>query len=217
MRVYHFVDSKFGLEDVAKRRLKIARIDELNDPFELLAASCTTGHDRAAWRGLKADCAKQFGLLCFSKGWRNPVQWSHYGDRHTGLCLGFDVQDHNVKAVKYVSNRLPFDRDLVLNNQQAGEAYLEDILSTKFSHWRYEREVRMFVRLDHSSRQDGLFFYNFSNELSLTEVIVGSLSSVSRDQVREALGSLSLKVLSRKARLAFRSFQVVEQRGQGGW
>jgi hypothetical protein len=29
MRVYHFIGSKIGLEDIANRRLKIARIDEL--------------------------------------------------------------------------------------------------------------------------------------------------------------------------------------------
>ena len=26
------------------------------------------------------------GMLCFSKGWHNPVQWSHYTDKHKGIC-----------------------------------------------------------------------------------------------------------------------------------
>jgi len=37
MRVFHFVNEEHGLDDLRKRRLKIAALNELNDPFELLA------------------------------------------------------------------------------------------------------------------------------------------------------------------------------------
>ena len=217
MRVYHFVEATYGLENISQRRLKIACINQLNDPFELLAASCPTHQDRTAWRGLKADCADRFGLLCFSKSWRNPVQWSHYADRHRGLCLGFEVDAGNVKAVEYVSNRLPFDRGLVLGNQQAGESYLEAVLSTKFSHWRYEQEIRMFVRLDPLTEKDGKFFFDFCGDLKLTEVIVGSESLLNREDIQGALGSQKGDVTCRKARLAFKSFRVVEQRNRQLW
>lgn len=36
MRLYHFTSQKFGLLALKDRRLKIARINELNDPFEFL-------------------------------------------------------------------------------------------------------------------------------------------------------------------------------------
>lgn len=217
MRVYHFIDAKYGLDDISKRRLKIARIDQLNDPFELLAAYSPTPQDRMAWRGLKADCADKFGLLCFSRSWRNPVQWSHYADHHRGLCLGFDVGAENVKAVKYVTNRLPFDRDSVLGNQQVGEAYLEAVLSTKFSHWQYEQEMRMFLRLDPTTTQNGLYFFDFRDDLKLAEVIVGSASTIDRGQIRRALGSSLKDVKCRKARLAFKTFNIVEQRKSSLW
>lgn len=35
MRVYHFVNAEFGLDDIRRRRLKIATLNDLNDPFEL--------------------------------------------------------------------------------------------------------------------------------------------------------------------------------------
>ncbi len=25
--------------------------------------------------------------------WSNPVIWAHYGDKHRGLCLGFEVPE----------------------------------------------------------------------------------------------------------------------------
>ncbi len=217
MRVYHFVDRKYGLDDIAKRRLKIARIGDLNDPFELLAASCETKQDRGAWNSLKGDCDKKFGLLCFSRNWNNPVQWSHYADRHRGICLGFDVPGHLLKPIAYVPKRLLWNRSSVLNDQETGERFLEDILSTKFSHWRYEQEMRLFVQLDPATKQDGLYFYDFSGDLALAEVVVGSLSTVSRRELSDALGNVSDTVICRKARLAFRSFNVVLQRQASLW
>ena len=39
MRVYKFLNAKYGLEALKNRRLKIARISDLNDPFELLGVN----------------------------------------------------------------------------------------------------------------------------------------------------------------------------------
>ena len=39
LRVYHFVGPEYGLDDIRRRRLKIATIADLNDPFELLPSS----------------------------------------------------------------------------------------------------------------------------------------------------------------------------------
>jgi hypothetical protein len=217
VRVYHFIDRKWGLDDISKRRLKIARIGDLNDPFELLAASCETRQDREAWNGLKSDCDKKFGMLCFSRNWSNPVQWSHYADRHHGICLGFDVPKQLLQPVTYVRQRLSWDRSSVLNDQEVGERFLEATLSTKFLHWRYEQEMRLFVRLDHSTEQDGFYFYDFSSDLVLAEVVVGSLSTLSRQDLSDAFGEASDTIVCRKARLAFRSFKVVEQRKASLW
>ena len=39
MRVFHFRSVKYGLKSLEERRLKISRIHELNDPFEILGAN----------------------------------------------------------------------------------------------------------------------------------------------------------------------------------
>ena len=110
MRVYHFIDEQFGLENIKRRRLKIARIGELNDPFEFIARA-EDKLERAALRSTKEAQTKSTGLLCFSKSWKNPVQWSHYADRHRGFCLGFDVPDTLIKKVTYGKTPLRFDRE----------------------------------------------------------------------------------------------------------
>ena len=37
MRVYYLTPSQYALSSIALRRLKVARYNDLNDPFELLA------------------------------------------------------------------------------------------------------------------------------------------------------------------------------------
>ena len=90
-------------------------------------------------------------------------------------------------------------------------------LCTKFAHWKYEEEFRLFFALDHSTAKDGLYFADFSRDLVLTQVIVGANSSVCRKDVYDALGQQQASIESFKARLAFKSFSVVRNMKQCLW
>ena len=105
MRVYYFIRKKYGLENLTKKRLKVARIDYLNDPFEFMAVDLSDRDFRLGVEKMKRDLSKDFGILCFSKFWDNPVQWTHYADRHKGLCLGFDVPDEYLAKINYIDSR----------------------------------------------------------------------------------------------------------------
>ena len=91
------------------------------------------------------------------------------------------------------------------------------LLFTKYSHWKYEEEVRSFVTLDTADQDSGLYFAEFSDMLRLTTVIVGVRSLVSQSEVRQALGNLAPSVEAFKARVAFKSFRVVRQRNPKLW
>src|SRR5687767_14278862 len=94
MRVYHLSNAEFALSNIALRRIKISRFSDLNDPFELLGANLKDKNYREAFRLTRDELHNDKGLLCFSRSWGNPVLWSHYADKHRGICLGFDVSDH---------------------------------------------------------------------------------------------------------------------------
>jgi len=217
VRVYHFLNENYGLEDIALRRIKVSRINDLNDPFELSAAVWQDQNFRTANQQMLDELNEITGLLCFSRDWHNPVQWSHYAHRHTGLCLGFDVPGHWVREVQYRSKRIQPNLLEMIFLQEKHEEFMAALLTTKFAHWRYEQEIRAFVRLDHQSQENGLYFFDFSENLLLKEVIVGVRSSVSRKRLSEALGNIAAQVKCRKARLAFNSFRVVEQRKASLW
>ncbi len=208
MRVYHFLNKNYGLENLQKRRLKIAEIMSLNDPFELLSINLSDPLLRRAVNETKVTLSKNRGILCFSKSWRNPVQWAHYSNKHQGICIGFDVPDRHLVKVNYVRNRLKPENVI-------DEQFMLKLLSTKFSHWRYEQEYRVFISLE--DKVAGYYFKEFSNELVLRQVIVGAMSDISRTDIDQALGDMRAGVEVFKARPAFRTFRIVKQRKESLW
>lgn len=172
------------------KRLKIARIHELSDPFDLWAVAQPDRQLRNALRRYKEEMARRFGMLCFSATWRNPLLWSHYADRHRGLALGFDSNEQKIKPVKYVHQRPVLH---VVNLQIANE-----LLYTKYMGWSYEQEARVFLSLEDRDPSTGLYFADFGSDCMLKEVIVGPLSSVSQSRLREVLPESSDGVALKK-------------------
>lgn len=209
MRAYYFTNAEHGLAALRDRRLKVARIHELNDPFEFLGVDLSDPEFRTALTTTKRDLSKHNGLLCFSKSWHHPMLWAHYADKHRGFCLGFDVTDEKLGHVSYVNSRFPKPEN------PKNESFVEKLLYTKFAHWSYEDEYRLYVALN--DQENGLYFVSFSDELILKQVIVGSESSVSRTDVSNALKALSDSVEQFNARPAFKSFKIVRQKDDRLW
>ena len=140
MRVYHFLSANFGIEDIIKRRLKITLVKDLNDPFEFMCVDMRDHEIRKAFNKWVSDFSETRGVLCFSRAWNNPVLWSHYGDKHKGICLGFYIPDDLVIPVDYEPERIKLNitRDLI--EGETGEKMMLRVLATKFSDWRYEDE-----------------------------------------------------------------------------
>ncbi|WP_417705701.1 DUF2971 domain-containing protein [Rheinheimera aquimaris] len=217
MRLYHFLNEHYGLENIRNQRLKIARINDLNDPFEFLGVNFGDKSIRNAFQKMKNRINEQRGLLCFSTKWSNPVMWSHYANNHKGLCLGFDVANESIGPVSYSASRLAVDLEQLKSPNDLSIEYITQILFTKYTHWKYENEYRAFVTLEEADEKTGHYFAEFSERLILKQVIVGAESSISRKQLSEALGTKLQNVEQLKARLAFKSFSVVKQRDRVLW
>ena len=48
MKLYHYMDEHFGLQNLANRRIKASTFNRLNDPFELLGIETSDKDIRAA-------------------------------------------------------------------------------------------------------------------------------------------------------------------------
>lgn len=212
MRVYHFTSAKYALENIQLQRLKISRFNELNDPFELLAADLLDKRHREAFARFKNQINDKAGIVCFSGAWGSPLLWGHYADKHAGMALGFDVVDDKLIDVRYTSMRPKVKFDEFNRKIINGPQVLNDLIRTKFTDWKYEDEYRMFAKLDKLQKKAKLSFVKFSEDLVLREVILGINCNTPIENVRKLVNSGPLKIKVIKSGMALRSFKVIEDR-----
>ena len=180
-RVYYLLCEKWALSDLEHRRLKVARFNDLNDPFELLGPELPEQRYRQRFYRWRAKVTSRFGLLCFSKTWRNPVLWSHYGDRHKGLCLGFDIPANELHDVRYLGERSK-PTELLPEKAEPGPLFL-----IKFKDWAYENESRRIIRLAEARKDGEHYFWPFGEDLALREIIVGARCKVTQKSLQRIL------------------------------
>lgn len=197
-----------GLSAMKTRRLRISRLNELNDPFELLSADLSNKQQREALTNFKNKLDSKNGLLCFCRNWHHPILWAHYAENHSGLCLGFDIPDYLPTNVHYVASRLAWPNVL-------DEAFVQRLLLTKFVHWSYEDECRIYTGLDKAD--NGHYFADFGDRLTLKQIIVGAQSNLGREELSIVLGDLKNDVEMFKCRAAFRTFRIVRNRNESLW
>jgi hypothetical protein len=217
MRLYHFTTEQYGLEAIRRSRLKIARINELNDPFEFIALQLDK-EGRKAFRSLKNSLSKNTGVVCLSLSWRHPLMLSHYADKHNGVCLGFEVtEDKYFRKVEYRSQRPTLNEFGHESLRDFNSSSMKRLLFMKYEAWSYEAEFRAFCRLEDKDPISDLYFSPFDEDLKLVEVIVGERSSISRRELDSALGEPAHAVNRFKARSAFKEFEVVRNKNDEAW
>lgn len=106
------------------------------------------------------------GIVCLGERATCPVMWSHYGEDHKGICIGYSVPEATtVHQVKYGGSRSIKASTVAAMLTESDDARREvddAVLLRKASPWRYEREWRLL------GRQGG----NLS-ALELEEVVFG--------------------------------------------
>jgi hypothetical protein len=208
MRVYHYLEAKWALDNMRRRRLKLSKIDDMNDPYEW---KCVHSDHMASQLALDETGRYAFenhAALCFSRSWNNILMWSHYGERHRGICLGFDVPDENTQEVKYVQDVLVAGNldDVPLEERRT---ILHRLYWTKYGGWSYEEEIRLNASRDEMDEETGKYFVNFSEQLKLQEVIAGVRFSMSRGPIEDALKGYSEDVKIVKAGCSVKRFEII--------
>lgn len=212
-RVYKFYSKKWGIDALKKQRLKISTLDDLNDPFEFAAVSYADERLRGPLQRTRKQVFRERGLICFSKSWSNPVLWSHYADGHRGLCLGIDVPSQYVCDVNYVPQRIEPSLSLENVERIKTELFQKDLIRTKYAHWKYEDEARIFHALDADCEENGMFFADFAEaNMTISEVIIGAhYTSVDKD-LHDEIRKKGTRIIT--SRLAFQSFEVIPQKAK---
>jgi hypothetical protein len=110
---YKFLPAVFALQDLIRREIKISTFPDMNDPFELLGGLPIAPDIEHRFQVLIGWLSGWCGVLCLSRDWQNAMLWSHYADKHSGMCLGLRVGPNvQISKPRYVSNRKKFDSDM---------------------------------------------------------------------------------------------------------
>jgi hypothetical protein len=214
MHLYKFLSAEFALDNLLKRRMKISEFHDMNDPFELQGVSVS---DPLIDKFVVDHNFRSYGSLCFTEGWTHPLLWSLYADRHKGICLGFDI-DPSVEVFEpsYVSNREKIDASTLMNTASTSPDFITaaDMMArrlwTKFEEWRFERERRVFIRLQNEQKDGPFYFADFDHNLRPCTVILGKRCAVADETVRKAIVRYDPKIEVKRATLSPTHFAIVE-------
>lgn len=93
-------------------------------------------------QGLHELVENEIGVLCLSSDPLNILMYSHYADKHQGVCLEFTLEQNNIfkpEQVRYVEAfpDLEFGLSDGINYELAVA-----LVSTKSTDWSYEKEYR---------------------------------------------------------------------------
>jgi len=208
MRLFHYLSATHALSSLRDQRLKIARISELNDPFEMLCADMRDTKARRALREVKDRISAKCGYLCFSRDWTNLLMWSHYADKHRGAVLEVEIAEDSAMPVDYQKSRVQWDARKIMASGGFTGKHVDVLATTKSMHWEYEKEVRVAAALEEDTRDDaGRYFCS----VDIKGIVLGEFSDLSLEQIRNTLRP-GHRITVTRARLAFKTFSIVRRK-----
>lgn len=126
---------------------------------------CTVSEELANYR-----------ILCLTKDKTSNIMWSHYSNKHSGVCIKLDTHEDFPffsfpLKVKYTAKYPKYN--YISYNGKYGTASM--IFRTKYLYWKYEKEVRILKdKRNTKFKNEGLLEYN---KKVLVEINFGLKSS----------------------------------------
>lgn len=168
MKIYHYTNSESVIKILISEKIKFTLIDELNDPFEFQFDAEERDHAQ-----FDKILRKQSAVFCCSKDPNNILMLSHYANKHKGWFIEFEFNENppnkNI-AVAHVNYDRPKPdlKNLFKNLDDKHDSkkdmaptkeeteLIMQIVTTKDSHWAYEKETRFLLskvgdELDHDN------------------------------------------------------------------
>jgi len=112
---------------------------------------------------------KDVGILCLTTDFSNILMYSHYADKHKGICLEFDYSKDKELTAQPVIYRDDYPEITFSDSDEAIFEFVAALASTKAKLWEYEKEYRCM-------RSDGAGLVTIPND-HLTGIIFGCEST----------------------------------------
>ncbi|WP_394771965.1 DUF2971 domain-containing protein [Mucilaginibacter sp.] len=122
---------------------KLALLEHMNKtPDEVLTKTLST-------QGMKNEIVNR-GVSCFSRNYNNILMWSHYAASHTGICIGFNLEQLYLSISEASTEKMmvlvDYKEELKpLNYYRHKRESIVRWLKTKAKFWEYEQEIRIVM------------------------------------------------------------------------
>ncbi|MDQ1197940.1 DUF2971 domain-containing protein [Agrobacterium sp. SORGH_AS 787] len=208
MILYYYTSLVHGLTSIRDKRIKISSFDTLNDPFDILNIAAKTEEQRNDLKKIRDRLTSKGGMICASENWNEPLMWSHYADKHAGVCVALRVDPTEWRKVQYANKRLGIEAYNVKSIEDLSHDQLEEISTIKSDFWTYEQEWRRFYIYEEKDYVTNLDFGYFDRAMMPIGLIFGHRAKVGKERIASILSSNpSLKIGI--TRPAYTSFKVL--------
>jgi hypothetical protein len=200
------------MQAIENRRLKVSHPNDLNDIYDcrpkiIYDRSFVPAKNEGFEEEFTRNVALDIGIGCYCGHATNLLLWSHYGDSHKGIALGFNLPEgyfpnpHDpsdrriIIKVRYSesnSRRVIHWQDEIAQFRE--DQHLLKVLEAGYAvkgwDWKYEDEYREFVFLNECIPSGTLYFSEFRQN-SLREVILGERCSLQPLFVRHLINRVN--------------------------
>lgn len=176
MILYKYMSFGAARKVIETMSLGFSCIEDLNDPFECTAFGFKDNDESAvsakiATGACRNRFSRKYGVLSLTRQPLNALMWSHYGDSHQGVVLGFDCDaagfsdpQSNVIPSQYgemiysatkphkdlavISEHELMDIGASLHFDSSAFNLMKRAFLYKSLEWAYEEEVRVVKNID---------------------------------------------------------------------
>ncbi|MFC0878717.1 DUF2971 domain-containing protein [Saccharicrinis sp. FJH2] len=138
------------------------------------------------------EAKKHLWISCFSKTYKEILMWSHYGNYHKGVCIGFNY-DGLSKTFDFIPSEVRYKKHFKKINYCTNERKaLEYLINVKSNKWKYEKEIRLRT---YPERAPGLNSKGIVSihPNSISKIIIGCNCPINSANIKNRLLKLNFK------------------------
>jgi len=179
--------------------IMFSRPSDFNDPFDVYPNQFheVPEHEIPSFRNatydtinaaVQAVLSVDIGVACFTPRPDNHLMWSHYGDRHRGVCVGFRREVLSDNAPTRSGGEPLYHGPTKVNYTDRRSVSTQEVIHWKSDIWSYEEEERL-VTDSLRDGEGGPGVGTVPNE-AIAEIVLGArVSKGNVDKVCELLSA----------------------------
>lgn len=171
--LYKYMKHQIAIKMLQNNEVCFTQPKYFNDPFEITAAYPVSNSDNSTERrfhnqkssGKRESLKENYAILSLTRSPLNPLMWAHYGQEHSGIVIGIDVNSAGFSNEE--NNTIPVHLgNVIYTNTKPNTSFMSESansfcpektehfpkdcfeeLQRAFLHkpicWSYEEEVRV--------------------------------------------------------------------------